>query len=261
MAPVRLRSRPHWFTVHAVAANPRRRALVALPLLLAVLVTGLYLLRTGLLEGPLEALTDYVQGHGTAGALAYGAIYVAWVVAMLPGFLLTMAAGVVYGPLLATAIVVPVQTLGVTLAFLSSRYLFRGFVEERLGEDPRFRAIDRAVDDRSFVLVLLLRLSPAVPYNVLNYALGATRVRLGPYVAGSFLGMIPGTFLYAYLGATLGTLGGSAPEDPVQQVVHWVGLGATVLVAVVATWIARNALKSAFAEAGIDPEGESSAPD
>ena len=232
--------------MNAVAEIPRRRALVALPLLLAVLITGLLLLRAGMLEGPIQSLSQYVHQTGPAGVLVFCGVYVAWVVALLPGFLLTMAAGMMFGPLKATALVLPVQTLAVALAFLASRYLFRDFVEERTGQNPRLRAIGCAIEERGFLMVALLRLSPVVPYNVLNYALGATRVRFGPYVAGSLVGMIPGTFLYAYLGASLQQLGAGTSGDPVQRAVHAVGLAATVLIAVTATVLARNALQSAL---------------
>ena len=215
-------------------------------LLLVVLGTGLWAVQTGRLEEPVAALVTWARGSGIRGKLAFAGVMPVWVALMLPGFIITMAAGVAWGPWVGAAVVHVPQVLGMTLAFLSGRYLFRDAVERRVKGDPRFEALDRAVEDRGFVLVLLLRLSPVVPYNVLNYALGLTSVRLGPFMLASLIGAIPSTLLYAYLGASIGRVATSADKGQSGAIVWWVGLGATVVLTVVISRIASRAVRNAM---------------
>src|SRR5688500_5561723 len=119
---------------------------------------------------------------GLGGAALFGAVYVVAVVAMVPGSILTLAAGCLYGPLWGTALISPASVLGATLAFLLGRSVARRWVEGKLRDRPRFQAVDRAVQGGGFRVVLLLRLSPLLPFNLLNYALGLTGVRLWKYV-------------------------------------------------------------------------------
>ena len=116
---------------------------------------------------------------------------------------------------------------------------------------PRFAAIDEAIGESGFKIVFLLRLSPIFPFNLLNYALGVTRVRFRDYVIASLLGMLPGTFLYVYLGSLVTNaselLSGKRPEAGIWgQVLYWGGLAATLLVTVLITRIARKALDRAL---------------
>ncbi|MEZ4230874.1 MAG: VTT domain-containing protein [Polyangiaceae bacterium] len=133
------------------------------------------------------------------------------------------------------------------LSFAVGRFLARGWVSERTREMPRFAAIDRAIAGSGLRLVLLLRLSPLVPFNLLNYALAITQVRFRDYAAGSALGMLPGTLLYVYLGSSLQSLAalaaGSTPSGgTAQHALFWIGLVATVLSVVVVTRSARREL-------------------
>jgi uncharacterized membrane protein YdjX (TVP38/TMEM64 family) len=138
-------------------------------------------------------------------------------------------------------------TLGSTFSFLVARYLARSAIERRLADRPRFRAIDKAVAQQGLKIIFLVRLSPVFPYNLLNYGLGLTRVRLLDYVLACF-GMIPGTFLYVYYGKALGSLvavaGGTAPERGAGDwVLLGLGLVATVLVRMFVARIARRTLE------------------
>ena len=127
------------------------------------------------------------------------------------------------------------------------RFTVRDWVERKLADAPRARALDRAVTRQSFRLVLLLRLSPVFPYNVLNYALGLTDVSIGRYVAASFLGMLPGTWLYVYLGSlatAAADLGASGRVHSSATVALWaIGLGATLAVVYFVTRVAKAALQ------------------
>ncbi len=195
----------------------------------------------------LLAMVGWVRGAGALGVVVFFAIYVVAVVAFLPGSVLTLGAGFVWGPLGGFAVVSPASVLGATIAFLLGRTLLRGRVEAWVGDDPRFRAVDAAVARQGLLIVLLLRLSPIFPFVLLNYALGLTRVRAGHYVLASFIGMIPGTLLFAYLGSTVTNLAelasGAATEDPSAQYLYWGGLAATLAVTVLVTRIATRALR------------------
>lgn len=146
-------------------------------------------------------LVGAARDAGPAGALLYAAAYVAATVLFVPGLVLTLGGGFLYGPLWGTLLISPASVAGATAAFLLGRTLLRDRVARRFAGDARFRAIDRAVAENGFRTVLLLRLSPLFPFNVLNYALGLTSVTLRDYVLGSFLGMLPATAVYVWIGS------------------------------------------------------------
>lgn len=199
------------------------------------------------------ALLEWSRAAGPLGGLLYGAAYVASTVLLLPGSALTLGAGYVWGPLWGVAIVSPVSVLAATASFLLGRTLARARVERRLGRDPRLAAIDRAVAEHGFRLVVLLRLSPVLPFNLLNYGLALTRVRLRDYVLGSALGMFPATVLFVYLGSLASSaselIGGRLPAGGAASLaLTWAGLLATLAVVVLVTRTSRQALQRALAE-------------
>jgi uncharacterized membrane protein YdjX (TVP38/TMEM64 family) len=197
-------------------------------------------------------LVSYARAAGTTGVVVYGLGYVASTVLLLPGSVLTLGAGFAWGPVLGVAIVSPVSVLAATAAFLLGRTLLRARVERRLGRDRRVAAMDRAVGDNGLKLVLLLRLSPILPFNLLNYALALTRVRLRDYVIGSAVGMFPATVLFVYLGSLVqsGTelLSGRRPAGTAGTLLQVGGLLATIALVVVVSRMARAALRTALAE-------------
>ena len=140
-------------------------------------------------------------------SLIFAAFYIAAVVLLLPGSLLTLSAGFLFGLGSGFIICSISSVLGATLAFLLGRFLARDWVAAKLLEMPRFAALDRAIGKRSAIIVLLTRLSPIFPFNLLNYALGLTGVSLRTYVLASWVGMMPGTLLYVYLGSIAKDLG------------------------------------------------------
>jgi uncharacterized membrane protein YdjX (TVP38/TMEM64 family) len=195
----------------------------------------------------IPAFSAWVDGLGVWGPVAFVAGYALAAVAFVPGSLLTLAAGAIFGVGKGTALVFLAATLGASAAFLVSRYLARGFVERRLAGDERFAAIDRAIGSQGRRIVFLLRLSPVFPFNLLNYALGLTRVRFADYVVAS-IGMLPGTLLYVYYGKVAGDvarLAGGAPmrRGPAYYGILALGLVATVVVTTLVTRIARRALQ------------------
>lgn len=219
--------------------------LLRVALLLAALA-GIVLLGREL-GGYIPRFAGWVESLGVWGPVIFALGYAAATVAFVPGSILTMAAGAIFGLAEGTLVVFLGATLGTILAFLIARYLARSAIEARLEDNPRFAAIDRAVAKSGLKIVFLLRLSPAFPYNLLNYALGLTSVRLRDYALASF-GMIPGTFLYVYYGKVLGSLaaitGGAEVEGGIERWIFLgVGLAATVAVTAIVTRIARRALK------------------
>lgn len=226
------------------------------------IVLGSVLLAALLLVGRQAAqafpsLVARVDALGPWGPVAFVAIYAAAVVALVPASLLTLAAGALFGVARGTAFTLLGATLGSAGAFLVSRYIARKTVERRVAGDARFEAIDRAIGERGFLIVLLLRLSPVFPFSLLNYALGLTRVRLRDFLLAS-VGMIPGTLLYVYSGRIAGDVAatvGGAPGGggPGRWLVLGLGLAATVAVTVAITQIARRALaKKVGEETGSD---------
>jgi uncharacterized membrane protein YdjX (TVP38/TMEM64 family) len=190
---------------------------------------------------------EWINSLGPVGAIAYIALYIVATVAFLPGSLITLGAGVVYGVVLGSIYVFIGASLGATAAFLIGRYLARDWVYKKIAGNEKFRAIDEAVGREGFKIVFLTRLSPVFPFNLLNYALGVTGVSLKDYLLG-FIGMIPGTVMYVYLGslasqcALIGTQG-QPSNAGVVWTIRIIGFIATVAVTVIVTRIARKALE------------------
>jgi uncharacterized membrane protein YdjX (TVP38/TMEM64 family) len=193
---------------------------------------------------------EWVNGLGWWGPLIFMAGYIAATVAFVPGSALTLTAGAIFGIVNGTVYVFIAATIGATAAFLVSRYVARQAIEARLQDDRRFAAIDRAVGREGFKIVLLLRLSPVFPFNLLNYALGLTGVRLRDYVLAS-AGMLPGTLVYIYSGKVAGdvarAIGGGTVGGAPYYAVLGLGFVATVIVTVLVTRTARRALNGATA--------------
>lgn len=225
----------------------RNRLLLALLIVLAV----------GLLLAGREAaaliprFADWVQGLGTPGILAFIVAYALAAVALVPGSLLTIAGGAIFGLGYGVLFVFIGAVLGSTAAFLVARHVARDVIAARLasagsGVARVLDAIDHAAAQRGFLIVLLLRLSPAFPFNVLNYLLGLTGVRTRDYVAAS-IGMLPGTFLWVYSGRIAGDVaavaaGVEAPRPPAYWFVLALGLVATIAVTLLVTRLARREL-------------------
>jgi uncharacterized membrane protein YdjX (TVP38/TMEM64 family) len=189
---------------------------------------------------------QWVESLGTVGAIAFIGIYILATVAFFPGSILTLGAGVVFGVVAGSLYVFVGATLGAAAAFLVGRYLARDWVAQKIAGNDKFRAIDEAVGREGFKIVVLTRLSPVFPFNVLNYAYGLTGVSLKDYFFGS-LGMIPGTIMYVYIGSLAGSIATIGTEtQPTNPTVQWairiLGFMATVTVTLYVTRIARKAL-------------------
>ncbi len=207
------------------------------------------LFRTFNVQELLRASLDWIQGLGALGPVVFIVLYIVATVFFLPGSILTLGAGFVFGLVKGFVIVSVASTMGAVAAFLVGRYLAREWVARKVEGNARFAAIDRAVGEAGWKIVGLTRLSPVFPFNLLNYAYGLTSVSVRDYFLASWIGMIPGTIMYVYFGtvagslATLGAGGGAEGEAAVGQLaLKLVGLLATVVVTVYITRIAKKAL-------------------
>lgn len=194
----------------------------------------------------LLGIISHIQSLGAAAPAAFVLIYAFAVVALIPASLLTIAAGAVFGLIRGVIYALIGALLGSTAAFLLGRYVARRLVTKRLAAMPRVMAIERAVSAKGRRIVFLLRLSPVVPFNVLNYALGLTTISVWDFVAAS-VGSVPGAFVYAYGGKVTGealALAGQAqvPKDASYYAVLLAGLVATVAATTVVSRTARRAL-------------------
>ena len=202
--------------------------------------------------GYLQPFTEWVDELGFWGPAAFALGYVIAVVAFVPASVLTLAAGAIFGIVDGVICVFIAASVGSCLAFLVSRYFARSAIEKKLAGMPKFSAIDRAVAAEGLKIVFLLRLTPAVPFNLLNYALGLTRVRFSDYAIAS-AGMLPGTLLYVYSGKLAGDIASLAGTPAIAR--GWgyygvlaLGLAATLAVTLVVTRSARRALAEATGE-------------
>ncbi len=193
----------------------------------------------------LGAMLGWIEDQGGAGVVIFLLLYVAAAVLFVPGSILTLGAGAVYGVVKGSVLVSLAATLGACAAFLVGRYLARDWVARKLEGKERFRAMDEAVAREGWKIVGLTRLSPVFPFNLLNYAFGLTKVSFRAYALASWIGMLPGTVMYVYLGHVFGVAvaaGGERARTPGEWVLLGMGLAATIAVTVFITRIARRAL-------------------
>lgn len=226
------------------ASRLRPRNVLAVLAVLAILY-GAHRAGAGPLLGQ---VLDRIRGLGPLAPVAFIAIYIAACVLFVPGSILTIGAGVIFGVVRGSIYVSIAATLGATAAFVVGRYLARDWIARQLAGNAKFAAIDRAVGDEGWKIVLLTRLSPVFPFNLLNYAYGLTRVSLRDYFFASWAGMIPGTIMYVYIGSLSGDLASAAAgvasaRTPARWALTVVGFVATVVVAVYATRIGARALR------------------
>jgi uncharacterized membrane protein YdjX (TVP38/TMEM64 family) len=194
-----------------------------------------------------EALA-WISGLGVLGPILFVGLYCLACVLSFPGSILTLGAGAVFGMTTGFIAVSIGSTLGATCAFLIGRYLARDLVAGRIAGNEKFKAVDEAVGSEGWKIVLLTRLSPVFPFNLLNYAFGLTKVSLKHYFFASWLGMIPGTVMYVYIGSLAGDLAGLGGAGRTRSTGEWVlygiGLLATLIVTVFVTRLARKALSA-----------------
>ncbi|KAF5727078.1 hypothetical protein HS088_TW22G00765 [Tripterygium wilfordii] len=196
----------------------------------------------------LTQFSGFIEGYGPSGYALFVAVYAGLEVLAIPAIPLTMSAGLLFGSLIGTIIVSISGTVAASIAFLIARYFARERILKLVEGNKKFLAIDKAIGENGFRVVTLLRLSPLLPFSLGNYLYGLTSVKFVPYVLGSWLGMLPGTWAYVSAGAfgraiiqeesDVGLPGGNG-----QLLTLGLGLLATALAAAYVTRLAKDAIK------------------
>jgi uncharacterized membrane protein YdjX (TVP38/TMEM64 family) len=244
---------------------PKNKLIVAGTIIAAALFVALTLP----VKEYLGLFLRWVDGLGAWGPVLVGAAYIPATVLFIPGSVLTLGAGALFGVAAGTVAVSLGSTAGSTAAFLAGRFFARDWVAHKVKGNAKFEAIDRAVARNGFKIVLLTRLSPIFPYNMLGYAYGITDVTLGRYVIASWIGMLPGTLMYVYLGSLAGSVAAVATGDGTSAAtggylewgVYGIGLVATVTVTVLVTRIAAGAMRELAPELAASSSRATSARD
>lgn len=213
--------------------------------LLAAIVGALLIVRSLPVDSGIEVLTQWVAGKGIWGPMVYGLVYVAAALLFIPGSVLTLAAGAVFGLSVGTLVVSLSSTTAAALSFLIARHIARAKVEEKARGYPLFGAVDSAIGQAGWKMVALLRLSPLMPFSLGNYLYGLTAVPFWPYALASWVAMLPGTFMYVYFGhiGSLALAGGDSQGGTGKMIMTAVGLVATVAVTFYVSRLANRAIK------------------
>jgi uncharacterized membrane protein YdjX (TVP38/TMEM64 family) len=218
------------------------KLIFVLVLVVALIVGTKFFNFQGILKNALESIASL----GPWGPAAFILIYIVATVLFIPGSLLTLGSGVLFGVVGGSICVSIGSVLGATCAFLVGRYLTRDWVSQQIQGNPKFQAIDAAVASEGWKIVLLTRLSPIFPFNLLNYAFGVTQVSLRDYFFASWIGMIPGTIMYVYIGSLAGSLAALGSQGRSRTTAEWtlygIGLIATIALTVYVTRFAKKAL-------------------
>ncbi|MRH78175.1 TVP38/TMEM64 family protein [Spiribacter sp. C176] len=170
------------------------KRLLVFALVIAVITVGVFY------RGQLDQamLAETIDGLGVWAVIVFIAAYALAAVAFLPGLIFTITGGAVFGPVVGTVYSLIGATLGATLAFLAAKTVLGDWVAAKAG--PRVNRLQQGIDREGWRFVALVRLVPLFPFNLLNYALGLTRIRLSVYVVTSFIAMAPGALAYAWVG-------------------------------------------------------------
>ena len=217
----------------------------------AVLLVAIVALAAGWYFLPVRAGIDALQrwlgAMGPWGVVLFSVLFVIAIVALMPGSVLSVAAGLTYG-MWGAPIAVIGATVGAIIAHLIARHLMRDTVDAWIGRSRHLRAVEDAVNEEGWHVVALVRLSPLLPFNIQNYLFGITHIRFWPYVWATFFGILPGTVFDVYLGSI-----GSRPLDE-RSWLEWVVLGTGLVATAVLVWLVGRKAKERL-ESGIDLSG------
>jgi uncharacterized membrane protein YdjX (TVP38/TMEM64 family) len=240
-------SHPPWYQRAYRSMKERLvRCLIVVALSAAIAATWWFLPQ---FRDSVSAAANRARELGPLGPVVLALVYIPAALCLVPGSWLSILGGFLFGWWRAAVAVSVGATLGACSSFIVGRYLARDGVERKLAENPRFQSLDRAVAEQGFQIVFLCRLSPLLPYALLNYGFGLTKLSLPRFTVATWVGMLPGTLVYTYLGAATGQLvenpTGVAATSPAGRALLLVGIIASILLMVVITRIATRALNRA----------------
>ena len=213
----------NWLT-----ARTRRRVLLLVALALGV-VAAIQFNLLSRVQGIYAAVLHWIENLGWWAPVVFVLLYIACCVALMPASILTLGAGAAFGVVTGSIVVFIGAPLGATAAFLVGRYLARDWVRRKLGHRPAFIAIDRAVAEEGWKIVFLTRLAPVFPFFLMNYGYALTRVPLRQYILATWIGILPGTVLFVYIGSL--AKAGAEGTSPMR----WVTRGFILVTAIIAT--------------------------
>jgi uncharacterized membrane protein YdjX (TVP38/TMEM64 family) len=199
----------------------------------------------------LDAFKHYVATLGPLGWILYALGYALCCVLFVPASILTLSAGAIFGVVKGSIIVVCGATLGAALSFLLARGVLRKKIESMTAANAKFRALDQAITREGWKIVALVRCSLIFPFTYLNYAFGLTGIAFGPYVLATFLGIIPGTIAFVYLGDAAGSAATATRAHTAALLIKIVGGVIALGVSIFVTRIATRAIR----RAGVPDEG------
>ncbi|MEM9485540.1 MAG: TVP38/TMEM64 family protein [Cyanobacteria bacterium P01_F01_bin.116] len=211
---------------------------------------------SGGIQGTLQNALNWIDGLGPIAPIVFIIMYIIITVSFLPASVVTLGAGAVFGIVQGTILVFIGAMLGATAAFLIGRYLARDWVSSKVSGNRIFKAIYDAIEKEGRKIIFLVRLSPAFPFNLLNYGLGLTNVSLLDYVLGT-VGILPGTILYVYLGGVVGSAAAGQDRTPAEWAFLIVGLVATFAVVFIVTKVARKSLQESLPDTAQPASSES----
>jgi len=178
---------------------------------------------------------EAIQQAGWLGWFLFVGLYASACMAFIPGSFLTLGAGAVYGFWGGVTLVLLGHGLGSLLSFLIARYLLRGWMEKRLGHNKRVRAVAKAVERDGWKIVFLTRLSPVMPFSLINYSLGLSRISVTRFLMATELGAVPSTCAYVFVGKLIGNLTRIGPDLQHHRALEWWAWGAGLAVTIAAT--------------------------
>lgn len=184
--------------------------MIKLLIAISIIAIGFFIAyKTGVVEKiqDVDAMQEFFKSFGIWGYLIFILVFIAACVFMLPGSMLTIIAGIVFGPIIGAILALTGATLGATAAFLVSKYVARGMIEDKIGQNEMFKKIDDGVEKNGTSFLILTRLVPVFPFSFQNYAYGLTKINLSTYFIVSLICMAPGAFIYAYMAGEIVTNG------------------------------------------------------
>ncbi|KAL1216536.1 putative membrane protein [Cardamine amara subsp. amara] len=203
-----------------------------------------------------QKLKDFLlwikEDLGPFGPLALALAYIPLTIVAVPASVLTLGGGYLFGLPVGFVADSIGATLGATAAFLLGRTIGRSYVTSKIKHYPKFQAVSLAIQKSGFKIVLLLRVVPILPFNMLNYLLSVTPVRLGEYMLATWFGMMPITFALVYVGTTLKDLSDITHGWHEMSAFRWVlmmfGVALAVILIICITRVAKSSLEKALAE-------------
>ena len=236
--------------------NKTKKLIIKISIILIIIILFFFLNKYYSISKKIKTVLinslEWIESFGTITPIIFGLIYIICTILLISGAVLTLGAGIIFGVIKGSIIVSVFSTLAAITSFLIGRFLLRNWVLKKIEKYPKFKAIDTAVAKKGWKIVGLTRLSPVFPFVFLNYAFGLTKISLKDYSIASWIGMMPGTIMYVYIGSLIGdiaTLGaGGREKTPVEWIFTIIGFIITVIITLYVTNISKKALSKKLNE-------------